>query len=192
MKILTFDSKVNLAIFISLFFIMILGCQPEKGNFVVLPSQGVEIITSEIDNDTAQIKEGELIVKVNGKWSAAVLFQVDIRNSGSKEVLLDFGEMTLVNGEREVATVGDITENQANNLIYIRNARVDGKDNVEKAPKIKINPKENRQFSMVFSKPFGSVKDDETKRLLYFTIPVLTEDDSELRRELKVVFKATK
>ncbi len=192
MKTMTFDSKVNLALFISLFFIMILGCQPEKGNFVALPGERVEIITSEIDNDTAQIKEGELTVKVNGKWSAAVLFQVDVRNSGSKEIVLDFGEMTLINGENQVATIGDITENQANNLTYIRNARVDGKENAEKAPKIKISSKENRQFSVVFSKPFGSVKDDETKRTLYLTVPVVTNDGSESKRELKVVFKATK
>ena len=101
MKKLQIDSEINLAFIIGIFLLLILGCQPEKGKLVALPSEGVEIATSEVTNDTAQIKNDDLTIKVNGNWSAAVGFEINVKNSGSKELILNFGEMSLVNGETE-------------------------------------------------------------------------------------------
>lgn len=192
MKKKTFDSKVNLAVIISLFFIMVLGCQPEKGKLVALPSEGVEVIKSEIDNDTAQITDDGLVVKVNGKWGDGVLFEVDVKNSSSRELTLKFGEMNLVNGEKESATVGDITDNQANNFTHIRHARINGKENTEKAPDVIINHGESRQFTVIFSQPFNTAKDTEAKRTLYLTIPIEINDKLKTTRKLEVVFEAMK
>lgn len=192
MKKKLFSSKFNLAIIILLFFLMSLACKPEEGSLIASPSEGVEIITSEAVNDTAQIKSSGLIFKAKGNWGAGVLFDINIENSSSKVVILKFGEMNLVNGEKENAKIGDITENSEGRFDYIRHARVDGKENTEQAPEIKINPKESRQFSVVFSKPFDLTKDDEAKRTLYFTLPIEMKNTAESLRELKVVFKAVK
>ena len=192
MKKKTFDSKVNLAIVISLFFIMVLGCQPEKGKLVALPSEGLEITASDNKNDVVTIKSDDLLVSVSGTWGDGILFEITVKNSGSKDLIVDFGEMKLVNGEDESATVGGIIETLKGGFNTIREARVNNKQNTEKAPQTRISPKENRQFSVVFSQPFNTAKDDEKKRTLYLTIPVITDGKPETKRELKVGFEATK
>jgi hypothetical protein len=191
MKKKLYDSKPNLAIVASLFLLMILGCQPEQGKLTVLPSEGVEIITSKNQNYTAQIKNDDLILKVDGSWEGSVGVNLNVENISSKELILKFGEMSLVNGKKENSTVGGIIETKNGSFNTIREARVNGKENDEKAPEIKIKAKENRQFSIAFSKPFKSVKDTEEERTLYFTLPIKMINTTATPRELKIVFKAT-
>jgi hypothetical protein len=187
-----FGSKVNIVIIFLLFFIMVLGCQPERGHLTALPSEGVEVTTSEIDNDTALIKVDDFLIKVNGNWGDGVLFNIDVKNPSSKELVIKFGEMSLANGEKESATIGGISETSSGNFNTIRQAQIDGKENTEKAPAVKINPRENRQFSVVFSQPFNTVEDAEIKRILRLVISIEINDTLKTKRKFEVVLKATK
>ena len=185
------DSKLNFLSVLGLFLLMVLGCQPESGRLIALPHEGVEIKTVEFENDTAQISRNGLVVNFSGNWKSSVGIDFTIKNSSSVEAVLKFGEMQLVNGENNRSTIGGIVETTDGSFTHIREARIDGKDNEEKSPDVKISSDgKERRFLIGFSKTFSSAKDEETERTLYLKLPVEFKNAAQNSTHFETVFKA--
>jgi len=185
------NSKLNFLFVIGLFLLMILGCQPERGNLIVLPHEGVEIKTSEFENDTAEISRNGLVIKFSGNWSGSVGIDFTVKNSSSVEAVLKFGEMQLVNGENNFSTIGGIVETTDGSFTHIREARINGKENEEKSPDVKISSDgKERRFLVGFSKTFSSAKDEEIEHTLYFTLPVELKNAAQSSIQFETIFRA--
>lgn len=185
------NSKLNFLFVIGLLMLLVLGCQPERGRLIALPHEGVEIKTVESENDTAEINRNDLVVKFNGNWEGSVGIYFTVKNSSSVEAVLKFGEMQLVNGENNRSTIGGIVETTDGGFTNIREARVDGKENEEKSPDVKISSDgKERRFLVAFSKTFSSAKDEEIERTLYFKLPVELKNAARSSIQFETVFRA--
>lgn len=185
------NSKLNFLFVIGLFLLMILGCQEEAGRLVALPHEGVEIKTVKFENDTAEINRNGLVIKFNGDWEGSVGINLTVKNLSSSEAVLKFGEMQLVSGENSRSTIGGIVETTDGIFTHIREARVNGKENEEKPPDVKISSDgKERRFLIAFSQTFSSAKDEEIERTLYFTLPVELKNASQNSIRFESVFRA--
>ena len=65
MKKQAFQAKTIAASFL---FFFVLGCQPSGGELLPLPNDGTTLTTSRFENDTAEIVQENIAVKLYGNW----------------------------------------------------------------------------------------------------------------------------
>ena len=168
----------NLLASISLLCLVCLGCQSAGGDLLPLPGESIEIITSRFANDTAQITDNGVTVKLYGSWGGGngLVMRVFIKNETVSIVKLNLDNFVLVNGKQKRETVSSVIDKTNDAVLTDKN--------------IIIAAGDRRALRIRFSVPFGeSLPNDEAEQTLYFTLPIEISGQTKIAREFKAVFK---
>lgn len=104
--------KLNLAIIASLFFTLVLGCQPEGGELLPINNEGLEITSSRFENDTAVINDNGFEIKVFGSWDGRAKVRVIIENNSGNSVRFDFNKSIVLDSRGEKINIDSIYEDK--------------------------------------------------------------------------------
>ncbi len=179
MKKKLFDSKINLAIVISLFLLVVLGCQPAGGDLLPVADGATGTTTTRFENDTAQITMDGLSLKLSGEWTenGYVQLMLDLKNETGRDIKINFGDFRLEDGKQKRVVAGIVNDK-------IRSSSPSDKV-------VTVAAGERGVFGVEFSSPFGgSLPADEAEQMLYFILPVEINGTPKINQEIKVVFKA--
>lgn len=120
MKRKLFDSKVNLSIIASLFFLMILGCESAGGELLPIGGDGVEIASSRFENDTAQINDNGVRMKLYGGWDGRAKIRVVIENNSENSIKVDFKQSTILDSKGENQSIDSVYEDKGDAINQIK------------------------------------------------------------------------
>ena len=157
-----------------------LGCQPEGGEFVPVPADGIEIVTSRSEKDTALFNENGLKIKVYGDWNQNyVHLRIGFNNESDQIAKVKLERIVIKDGKGQVAKLTTISEKPDFNLIY------DGKDKNLPALNLKIN--EKKSFNLEFAALVNFSGSDDSAKIIEVILPF--ESNGQIR-ELKTQLKA--
>jgi hypothetical protein len=175
MKKKTFSSKVNVAIVFSLFFIMVLGCQPEGGELLPIQSGNIQISSSRFENDTAVIEDENFKITLYGTWDGRAEVRAIIENIGEDNVRVDFNSSKILDSGGEDIKIDSVDEDNGVSMNQI-------KDGV-----YSVGAKEKRKLVIGFPLYFSST--DKNSRIISIVLAVTTNSKTKEMRFFKIDFK---
>ncbi len=170
------NSKLNLAIVISLFFIMVLGCQPEGGELLPIQSENIQISSSRFENDTAVVEDKNLKITLYGTWDGRAEVRAIIENTGGDNVTIDFNSSKILDSNGEDIKIDSVDEDNGTSLNQI-------KDRV-----YSISAKKKRKLIIGFPLYFSS-ETDKNSRIISIVLAVSTNSKTKEMRFFKIDFK---
>ena len=177
MKEKLFDLKVNLSIVTSLFFLMILGCQPSGGELLPLAGDDIVITTSRFENDTAVVIQNDITVKFYGNWNGEhnLNLRIVVFNASDKAIKIIFDEFIAESVAQQDKPLDVAIKKHDGSVLISTDTIYENYDsnNQKKIPSVEIKSGDKKSFMVGFMRRFGGGEDENSpKGLVKFSLPV--------------------
>ncbi len=151
------------------------------GMLVPIPTEGSEILTTVVRNDTLQVSQDDVSIRVRGSWldlNLTTSFRVEVKNSGGEQTTIDFGNARLTGNQGERAVLRAVYNNESGQLM----------SNGTRAASVGTGIQ--RTFELTFS--FGLEAPDGKKTVVELRVPVRTGQGAAHTTELVFRFRYAK
>ena len=173
MKNRLFDTKINLVILVSLFFVMVLGCQPEGGELLPIQNENIQIVSSRFENDTAVVVDKNFRLTLYGTWDGRAKIRLVLENTVDNNIKVDFNSSKILDSNGGNIKIDSVYEDGTNTAI----------ENF-----FLVAPKEKRKLIVGFPLNFSSFSDDPP-RIISIILAIEVNAKTKELKTYKIDFK---
>ena len=161
------------------------ACQPPYGDLVPIPQEGLEILSVDFKDDTAQATRNQITVRASGGWdgSRETSVAITVDNQGAGAIILDLRQCELINNYNEKGEF---------QVAYERKGMgnpVASKYPPNESKTIRIDEHQVRELIIKFDYPYSSESRDFENQTAQFSLVLERHGGASVRTDFVFRFK---